>query len=74
MTTKRIIVVSRRGKLVGTYVSRDEPASPSAPRVSLVAGPGQRLHELEVEEPETYHQTGAIAELHKLVKKRLHLK
>jgi hypothetical protein len=40
----------------------------------VVAGPGQRLHELEVEEPGKYHQTGAIADLHKLVKKRLRLK
>jgi hypothetical protein len=74
MSTKRIIVISRRGKLVGTYIPKEGPAGPDAPRGTVVAGPGQRLHELEVEEPGKYHQTGAIADLHKLVKKRLRLK
>jgi hypothetical protein len=69
----KITVISQRGKLVGTWIPpRDAPAA-GAPVSTPVAGPGQRLHELEIEDPESYHRKGAMAELHKIVKERLRL-
>jgi hypothetical protein len=74
MSTKRMIVISQRGKLVGTYLPANPPAEPNAPRATVVAGPGQRLHEIEIENPEGFHSRRAIPELHRLVKKKLKLK
>jgi hypothetical protein len=70
----KLIVISRGGKLVGTYLPGPPPAEPNAPRATLVAGPGQRLHEIDIENPESFHQRRAIPELHKLIRKQLKLK
>ncbi len=78
MTTTRIIVISQRGRLVGTHIPTSAPknstGSTASPTARLVAGPGQRAHELELDDAETYHTRGAVAELHQIVKQRLKLK
>jgi len=74
MTITRVTVISHRGELVSTHVSAPEPENSVGPRARLVVGPGQRLDELEIDEAEAYHTRGAVAELHKIVKRRLKLK
>lgn len=74
MSTKKLIIISQRGKLVGAWLPPSRPAESNAPEVTLVAGPGQRLHQIEVENPEGYAQRHAIPELHKLIRKKLKLK
>jgi hypothetical protein len=70
----KIIVISQKGKLVGTWIP-PQPAQDSSKAVAQVmAGPGQKMHELEVKDAEAYHQKGKSAELTKLVKKQLKLK
>jgi hypothetical protein len=74
MKTTRVTVISHRGELVATYIPPQEPKNSAGPTARLVAGPGQRSHEPEIEEAETYHTRGAVGELHKIIKKRLKLK
>jgi hypothetical protein len=77
MSTQRVVVISSRGKLVGTWLPdypSNHPPSANGPRATLVAGPGQRLHEIEVENAEAFIQRSAVPELHKLVRKKLQLK
>lgn len=75
-----IHVISQRGKLVGTFIPQPRPLGkpegkgPHVPYSSLMAGPGQKLHELEIENAEAYYKEGRSAELHKVVKKKLKLK
>lgn len=69
----KLIVISHGGKLVGTQLPA-MPVEPNAYRATVVAGPGQRLHEIEIEDAEGFHQRRAIAELHALVRKKLKLK
>lgn len=70
----KLIVISRGGKLVGTHLPAPPTRELNAYRANVVAGPGQRLHEIEIENPESFHQRGAIPELHKLIRKKLRLK
>ena len=74
MSAQKMIVISQRGKLVGTYLAAKPPAEPNAPRGTVVAGPGQRLHEIEIEDAEGFHKRRAVPELHKLIRKKLKLK
>lgn len=70
----KIHVISQRGKLVGTWIPPRKAAFAGGPASTPAPGPGQRLHEMDIEDPESYHRKGAMAELHKIVKKRLRLK
>ena len=70
----KITVISHRGKLVGVWLPPLEAPGPNTPVCRPIAGPGQKVHELEVKEVATLHQRGKRAELDKLVKKRLKLK
>jgi hypothetical protein len=81
MTMTKIHVISQRGKLVGTFIPRPRPSvgqpaakGPHIPYSSPMAGPGQKLHELELENGEAYYKEGRSGELHKIVKKKLKLK
>lgn len=70
----KITVISQKGKLVGTWIPPQEPRDPNGPVTRVIAGPGQKLHEIEVKDAETFHQKGKTEELTKLVKKQLKLK
>ena len=72
--TMKIHVISERGKLVGTFIPQSRGADPKAPACTPVLGRGQKLHELEIENAESYYQERRSAELHKVVKKKLKLK
>ena len=72
----KIIVISEKGKLVGTLVppkTQPEP-EPRGPVATVIAGRGQKLQEIEVKDAELYHSRGKMEELTKLVKKQLKLK
>ncbi|HEY6305743.1 MAG TPA: hypothetical protein VI488_04695 [Candidatus Angelobacter sp.] len=70
----KIHVISQRGKLVGTWIPPQKALPTGGPVSAPGPGPGQRLHELEIEDPESYQRKHAMAALHKIVKKRLRLK
>jgi len=67
----KVIVLSEKGRLVGTWIPPRKQPGKTHPGSTVIAGVGQTLHELEVEDAESAHETG---ELLKLVKKRLKLK
>jgi hypothetical protein len=69
---RRVIVISERGALVGTQVIEDQAAG--RVRAGLMAGPKQKVHEIEMEVPEGHYRKENVAAWHKQVKKRLKLK
>ncbi len=71
----KVHVISARGKLVGTFIPQPtQPSDPKTPACTPVAGRGQKLHELEIANAESYYKERRSAELHKIVKKKLKLK
>ena len=70
----KVIVVSEKGKLVGTWIPPQQPPQPGAPVTHLVAGRGQKLHEIEIKNAELFHSRSKSQELITLVKKQLKLK
>ena len=71
----KVHVISARGKLVGTFIPQPpQPSDPKTPIGTPIAGRGQKLHELQIENAESYYKERRLAELHKIVKKKLKLK
>jgi len=71
----KVHIISERGKLVGTFIPQQlQPSDPKTPICTPTAGRGQKLHELEIENAESYYEQRRSAELHKIVKKKLKLK
>ena len=70
----KVTVISEKGKLVGTWIPPQQPPDPRGPVTRIMARPGQKLHEIEIKEPESFHERGKTEELVKLVKKQLKLK
>ena len=71
----KVHVISAQGKLVGTFISQQlQPSDPKTPICTPVAGRGQKLHQLEIENAESYYKERRSGELHKIVKKKLKLK
>ena len=71
----KVHVISERGKLVGTFIPRQiQPSDPRTPTCTPIARRGQKLHELEIENAESYYNERRLADLHKIVKKKLKLK
>lgn len=71
----KIHVISAKGKLVGTFIPQSSQSSdPKAPICTPIAGRGQKLHEIEVANADSYYKDRRTAELHKIVKKKLKLK
>jgi hypothetical protein len=68
------MVISERGALVGTHVLGEDRTSGGRLKAYLVAGPKQKIREIEIVVPEDYHRVENITAWHKLVKKRLKLK
>jgi hypothetical protein len=60
---------------VGTFIPQPpQPSDPKTPTCAPVAGRGQKLHELVVENAESYYKERRTNDLHKIVKKKLKLK
>jgi hypothetical protein len=71
----KLHVISARGKLVGTFIPHPpQPSDPKTPTCAPITGRGQKLHQLEIENAESYYKERRTAELHKIVKKKLKLK
>jgi hypothetical protein len=71
----KVHVISERGKLVGTFIPQPpQPSDPKTPTCTPAAGRGQKLHELEIGDAESYYKERRTADLHKIVKKKLKLK
>ena len=71
----KVHVISERGKLVGTFIPQQvQPSDPKTPTCTPIAGRGQKLHELEIENAESYYRDRRSADLHKIVKRKLKLK
>ena len=70
----KVTAISQSGRLIATHIPASEPGDSRAPQAQLVAGPGQRVHVLDIEDAEAYHRRKAAAALHEIVKRRLKLK
>jgi hypothetical protein len=71
----KIHVISARGELVGTFIPQQlQLSDPKTPICTPIAGRGQKLHELEIANAESYYKEHRTADLHKIVKKKLKLK
>jgi hypothetical protein len=71
----KVHVISARGKLVGTFIPQQiQPSDAKTPTCTPIAGRGQKLHEIEVANADSYYRDRRTAELHKILKKKLKLK
>lgn len=70
----KITVISEKGKLVGTWIPPQPPSDPRGPVTQIMVRPGQKLHEIEIKDAESFHERGKTEEFIKLVKKQLKLK
>ena len=67
----KLLVITERGRVIGTQVVIDPPAGQPAASAGLLAGPGQKLHELEVELPGKLASPREIQSFHETVARRL---
>lgn len=70
----KVTVVSEKGKLVGTWIPSQQAPRPGSPVTTLAAGPGQKLHEIEIKDAELFHRRAKSDDLIQMVKKQLKLK
>jgi hypothetical protein len=68
---QRVSVLTQGGKVIGVYVPPAPATDPRAPIAYLVAGPKQRLFELQVEVPAVLKRTKEIDAFHAAVRKKL---
>jgi hypothetical protein len=66
----KLFVITERGRVVGT-----QPATPSSPEAPITAvlraGPGQRVHEIDVAAPGALASAKAIEAFHRVVAKSI---
>jgi hypothetical protein len=74
--TRRVRVISEAGRLIGIFAPYPRPsgAGAGAPVGELLAGPGQREHELEIEWPAEREPAAMAEALHAHARKALQLK
>lgn len=71
----KIHIISAKGKLVGTFIPQQlQPSDAKTPICTPVTARGQKLHELEIANADSYYRDRRTDELHKIVKKKLKLK
>jgi hypothetical protein len=68
---RKVSVVTERGKLVGVQIPPEPSSDPRAPLAALVAGPKQKLFELQVEVPAVLKSSKDIDAFHAAVRKKL---
>jgi len=68
---RKISVVTEGGKLVGVQIPPEPSSDPRAPLAALVAGPKQKLFELQVEVPAVLKSSKDIDAFHAAVRKKL---
>lgn len=70
-TLRKLLVITERGRVVGTQAVIDPPAGQPAASAALLAGPGQTLVELEVEMPASLKSAREIGAFHAALARRL---
>ena len=68
---QRVSVLTQGGKVIGVCVPPAPPADSRAPTAFLVAGPKQKLFELQVEVPAVLKRSKDIDAFHAAVRKKL---
>ena len=68
---KKVLVITERGRIVGTQVVSDPPAGQRPASAGLRAGPGQKLHHLEVEAPTVFASAKEMQAFHDSLARRL---
>jgi hypothetical protein len=68
---QRVSVLTQGGKVIGVYVPPAPPTDSRAPVAYLVAGPKQKLFELQVEVPAVLKRSKDIDAFHAAVRKKL---
>jgi hypothetical protein len=71
---RRVSVITQAGKLVGVYVPPDAPDDPRSPVAAIVAGPRQKMVELQILVPQVLRRPKEIDAFHALVRKKLKLR
>jgi len=68
---QRVSVLTQGGKVIGVYVPPAPPTDSRAPIARLVAGPKQKLFELQIEVPQVLKRPKEIEAFHAAVRKQL---
>jgi hypothetical protein len=68
---RKVSVVTEGGKLVGVHIPPEPPSDPRAPLAALVAGPKQKLRQIEIEVPLALNSSKDIDAFHAAVRKQL---
>jgi hypothetical protein len=71
---RKLLVITERGRVVGTQVVVDPPAGQPPVSAALRPGPGQKLHELEVEMPTRFTGAKEVEAFHTKISKQLQRK
>lgn len=71
---RRISVITQGGKLVGVYLPPEPPSDPRAPVASPVAGPRQKIREVQVEVPGVMARPKDVDAFHAAVRRKLKLR
>jgi hypothetical protein len=68
---RKVSVITEGGKLVGVHIPPEAPSDPRAPLAALVAGPKQKLRQIEIEVPLALDSSKDIDAFHAAVRKLL---
>ena len=68
---RKVSVITEGGKVVGVQIPPEPSSDPRAPLAALVAGPKQKLFELQVEVPAVLKSSKDIDAFHAAVRKKL---
>jgi hypothetical protein len=68
---RKVSVVTEGAKLVGVQIPPEPSSDPRAPLAALVAGPKQKLHQLEIEVPNALNSSKEVDAFHAAVRKLL---
>ena len=68
---RKVSVVTEGGKLVGVHIPPESPSDPRAPLAALVAGPKQKIRQIEIAVPPTLDSSKDIDAFHAAVRKKL---
>jgi hypothetical protein len=73
-TQQRLVVISEGGRVVGTQLVTARVGRQPGASATLVAGPRQQRHEIEIEVPARFASPAEVDAFHQLVAGRLGLK
>ncbi|HEX6692641.1 MAG TPA: hypothetical protein VF110_16005 [Burkholderiales bacterium] len=68
---RKVSVVTEGGKLVAVQIPPEPPSDSRAPLAALVAGPKQKLHQIEIDVPLALNTSKDVDAFHASVRKQL---